>query len=104
MEEMKEMKEQTQVCKCCGKELPLAMFGVSRLGRLKTCRDCTRKHQVQAKLNKKLSKFQGDEVEKARKMRLADFTPRELMSELKRRGYEFTMKYTETHIINSKDI
>lgn len=96
--------QKTQVCICCGRELPIEMYRVSKLGRHKTCMDCTRKHQIEAKLNKKIEKFQGDEVEKAKKARLAEFQPRELMAELKRRGYKFTMEYVETHVISSKDI
>lgn len=96
--------EQTQKCRSCGRELPLSEYRPSRLGLLKTCNECMCKHQKEAKLSKKLSRLKEDEVEKARVMRLSDFTPRELMCELKRRGYEFKMEYTEVHVINSKDI
>lgn len=37
-------------------------------------------------------------------MRLKDFTPRELMQELKLRGYEFEMTYVEVHKISSKTL
>jgi hypothetical protein len=35
-----------------------------------------------------------------RQLCLADFSPRELMAELKRRGYEGKLVYTETHTID----
>ena len=98
------LKKETQICKSCGKELPLSAYRSGRLGLLKTCKECVRQHQVKARLDKKIAMLQSDEVEKTKKMRLADFTPRELMAELKRRGYKFKMEYVETHIIDSKDI
>ena len=98
------LNPQTQICKCCGKELPLSAYRSGRLGLLKTCKECVRNHQIQSKLDKKIARIQDNEVENAKKARLADFTPRELMAELKRRGYKFTMEYIETHVINSKDI
>lgn len=97
-------EKQTQVCKCCGKELPLEMFRVSKLGRFQTCKDCVSKNHKKSIAAKKFSEQAMEEADKARRMRLADFTPRELMAELKRRGYKFTMEYIETHVINSKDI
>lgn len=92
----------TQVCKCCGKELPLEMFRVSRLGVHKTCKECTKKHQKEGHANKKLAEMAQADLAKARNLRLCDFTPRELMVELKRRGYKFRMEYTETHVIDSE--
>jgi hypothetical protein len=35
-----------------------------------------------------------------RRLCLSDFTPRELMLELKRRGYEGRLTYVETHMID----
>lgn len=103
---MKEVEKtgKTQVCKCCGKELPLEMFRVSKLGRFKTCDSCVNLNHKKAIAEKKSATQAKCEADKARKMRLADFTPRELMAELKRRGYKYKMEYTETHVIDSKDI
>lgn len=103
-ETLLKLNPQTQVCKCCGRELPLDNFRVSRLGRLHTCMDCTRQNQVKARLDKKLAEENKKKAIDARVLRLCDFSPRELMAELKRRGYKFKMEYTETHIIDSKDI
>ena len=91
-------------CKCCGKELPLEMFRVSRLGRFHTCNECVSRNHKKSIAEKKSAIQVKCEAENARKMRLADFTPREFMAELKRRGFKFTMEYVETHVINSKDI
>ena len=96
--------EMTQVCKSCGEELPIEMFRVSRLGRYNTCNECVKKHQVQSKLDKKLKKFNEKSIEDARSLRLKDFQPRELMVELKRRGYKFKMEFTETHVIDSDSL
>ncbi len=95
---------ETKKCKCCGQELPITEFRQTKLGRVNTCKSCMSKHQIQAKIDKKLAAMHTDELEKARTSRLQDFSPRELMKELKRRGYVFTMEYTETHVINSKDL
>lgn len=97
-------KQETQVCKECGKELPLIMFTETRFGRLHTCRKCVSKKQVLAKAEKKKERLLEQEIEQARLLRLKDFTPRELMTELKNRGYEFTAKYTEVHVIDSKTL
>lgn len=95
---------QTQKCKCCGKELPLEAFSVSSFGRLKTCKDCVRKRQSEGHARQREKEKKMAEYRDARTLRLHDFNPRELMAELKRRGYKFKMEYTETHIIDSKDI
>lgn len=94
------IEPQTQVCKCCGRELPLSEFRQSRLGLLRTCKECISKHQSRARLDKKIAKMKGEELENAKKARLSDFTPRELMAELKRRGYDGTLTYTEVKSIN----
>lgn len=97
-------KQETQVCKVCGRELPLSRFCKSHLGVFKTCKECVQKKHVQTLADKKMARLKKDEVATARNMRLSEFEPRELMAELKRRGYEFTMKYTKVLIVDSKDI
>ena len=91
---------ETKVCKCCGRELPIVEFRQTKIGRVNTCNECITKHQIKAKADKKMRKMEGEESEKAKRARLADFTPRELMEELKRRGYEGTLTYTETRTID----
>lgn len=94
----------TQVCRSCGRELPIESFMRTHMGIHKTCRECLRKKQLEGKEAKRKGENIEKELAKAKHLRISEFTPRELMGELKRRGYEFTMKYTEVHVIDSKDI
>lgn len=101
---------ETRVCKCCGKELPITEFrkgkahGVEFV--LSICNTCMRNKQIDGHAKRKLEKVKSHETElaEAKVMRLSDFTSRELMEELKRRGYEFEMTYTEVHHISSKTL
>lgn len=94
-----------QKCKQCGRELPIAEFPiVGRSGAVMTiCKDCFKARQKEGRKKHKELKEQEmqSKVETSRQLRLNDFTPRELMLELKRRGYSFKMEYTETHYIDS---
>ena len=88
---------ETKICAHCGNELPLSDFRKTKWGGFtSTCNKCMTEKRV-ARMSDNKEKEKAD----ARNLRIQDFTPRELMVELKRRGYEFTMKYTETHIISS---
>lgn len=92
--------KETMVCKCCGRELPINNFRVTHLGRRKTCDECIKKKSQETKEKKKdianaIQKAQG-----ARILRLQDFTPLELMQELKRRGYEGKLTYTVIKVID----
>lgn len=101
---------ETKVCKCCGNELPITEFrrgkahGVEFV--LSICNTCMRNKQIEghAKSKEQKAKSHESELKDAKIMRLSDFTPRELMEELKRRGYEFEMTYTEVHHISSKTL
>lgn len=82
------LPEEKKVCKGCGRELPLSCFkehNKSSDGHMSECNDCRRR-----KLSKKEAKVNP----------LATFTARELMLELRNRGYEGTLEYTEVHKIN----
>ena len=71
---------ETKICKQCGRELPIDHFRKTRWGGYYTnCNDCVR---VKAQETKK------ENAEVIKKSKLADFTPRQLMEELARRGYE----------------
>ena len=90
----------TKVCKCCHRELSVTEFRKTKLGVLNTCKECVRQNQIKTKLDKKLASMKGDEVEKARRMRLEDFTPRQLMSRLTELGYDGKLTYTRTETID----
>ena len=74
----------TKVCACCGNELPITAFnrhGRSKDGYSSVCRAC------KAKI--------GDGNPE-----LVKFTPRELIEELRVRGYHGTLEYVQRHSIN----
>lgn len=79
--------EETKKCKCCGRELPLSEFSRNWWGVLSTCKDCVAKKRKEGKENKKALRNFDEEIAKAKKARLSDFTPRELMLRLKELGY-----------------
>lgn len=86
---------ETKICKCCGRELPIDDFRVTKLGRRNTCNECVSKKTADAKKRKKYGLTFEEELEKAKTLRLQDFTPRELMAELKRRGYDGKLTFTQ---------
>ena len=97
---------ETKVCKCCGKELPITEFrkgkahGVEFV--MSVCNTCMRNKQIEGHAKRKEQKAKSYETQlaEAKIMRLSEFTPRELMEELKRRGYEGRLTYVETHTID----
>lgn len=95
---------ETKVCKECGKELPIDMFRVTHLGRRNTCNDCVTKKIVKTKECKKQAKENLQQVQDARTLRLSDFTPREMMQELRRRGYIGKLYYTITKTIDLENL
>lgn len=90
-----------KVCKCCQIEKPITEFYKNRLGYTNVCIECSKEHRKANKQKKIEEKSLRRQLDEKRKLALCDFTPRELMVELKRRGYEFTMTYTEVHTISS---
>lgn len=73
---------ETKVCKVCGQELPLSEFRKSRLvpNGIATCKKCVNAKIKKTKLFKETTGSTNSE--------LAKFTPRELIEELKSRGYK----------------
>lgn len=63
---------QTKICKCCGKEKPISEFARQGTGYRSICRMC----QVR---------------ESGASEKFKDFTSRELMEELRNRGYKGTL-------------
>lgn len=81
---------ETKVCKVCGKELPLSEFRKSLLipNGIVTCKKCVSEKIKKTKLFKKTTGSTNTE--------LAKFTPRELIEELKSRGYKGKLYVTRT--------
>lgn len=74
----------TKICSCCGNELPVTAFdrhGKSKDGYSHICR------AYKAEQN-------GTNTD------LAKFTPRELINELRARGYRGKLTFTQTYEIN----
>ena len=94
------MNNETKKCKRCGSVLPIEQMYHNALGAISVCLDC-RKEAYHATIAKRKERkdLQG-QLEDAKSARLSSFTPRELMQELKRRGYEGTLTYTEVHTID----
>lgn len=81
---------ETKVCKVCGKELPLSEFRKSPFAPngIVTCKKCVSEKTKRTKLFKKTANSTNTE--------LAKFTPRELIEELKSRGYKGKLYVTRT--------
>lgn len=94
---------ETKICKCCGKELPQEEFSKNAVGYTSVCKQCNSENRRKAALNRKpiqpIQKLE-ESLANAKAMRLAEFTPRELMKELKKRGYEGKLRYIEVHEVD----
>lgn len=80
---------ETKVCKCCGRELPIEMFNKHKKnsdGLQTYCKECQRQKNLE-NYNKKVKTNENSELSK--------FTPRELINELRRRGYKGTLIYEQ---------
>ena len=95
--------EAEKTCKICGRTLPETEFKMTRWGvRAGVCNKCATDKRVLT-LDVKKQQEQKDtqaQLNDARKLRLAEFTPRELMEELARRGYQGKLTYTVTQTID----
>ena len=90
-------------CKTCGRELELSKFKKTRWGSYSsTCTECAcqKMRETKQKQAEKLQEVTTNKLQDARNLRLKDFTPRELMEELARRGYEGKLTYTEIRTID----
>lgn len=101
-----ETTTETKICKCCGKELPIDRFKKGRWGYVSICIECETQHRAekrQERIDEQKKKVEDKRAEN-RCLCLNDFTARELMLELKRRGYEGELTYTEVHRINLSNV
>lgn len=103
----------TQVCRDCGRVLPLSEFKMTRWGgHSGVCRECEReKRKPYKKREPKRDIYSGDETPRGstrvsgttrvsvtrltRNPLLKDFKPRELIDELRARGYEGTLRFVQ---------
>ena len=101
------MEQILKKCKCCGRELPIYNFKATRWGgRVSVCTECAtnKLHEnKRKKLDEQKQKVEDVRAEN-RQLCLSDFSPRELMTELKRRGYEGKLVYTETRTIDLSNL
>lgn len=97
---------ETKKCKQCEKELPIQEFSKNAYGYTSICKSCNSHNRSEAakKRNGKIVRDYEQEIEKAKQLRLSEFTPRELIIELRKRGYEGTLRYVEVHEINIEKI
>lgn len=89
-----EKEEATKVCSHCGRELRVSEFNkrsASSDGLQKWCRDCMRKSYNESYSRRRASStLSHDDASNP----LASFKPRELIEELRRRGYKGKLMYT----------
>lgn len=107
---MEEIK--TKVCNKCGRELPIEMFskGKNKDGLQRTCKECVSVYMKEYAERRKAQRKEKEnaEFEKEHKIYtnkdLAKFSPRDLILELKARGYRGSLVFEEIvvnkHIID----
>jgi len=84
--------------------LPLSEFPNRKNQKTHICKECDSHNKKAGHARKADIITLQNQLQQARSLRLSEFTPREMMEELKRRGYEGTLTYTETHIIDLNTI
>ena len=102
---------ETKVCKKCGRELPLSDFytnSKAKDGYATYCKVCSNAISVEyarkRRERKKAEAKENERIEFEKKYKiytnreLAKFTPRELMLELKARGYEGELVFREVKV------
>lgn len=94
------------VCKKCGRQLDVTNFKRTRWGTYScVCNECATKARVETMRKNKaaIADLNERQNKENRILRLSDFSPRELMEELARRGYEGKLKFVEVHEIDICD-
>ena len=101
---------ETKICSCCGRELPVESFSTGKVHGTsfvhKICKDCMNQKKRDGHLRRKqeMDAKKECDLDAAKRQRLSDFSPRELMLELKRRGYEGELTFVEIHKINLNNL
>lgn len=96
------MEQTFKKCRCCGRELSIDHFKKGRWGYVSVCMDCDKQHRAenrQARIEKAKQKVEDVRAEN-RQLCLNDFTARELMAELARRGYRGKLQFTQVQEID----
>lgn len=84
---------ETKICKKCGRELPIEDYHIDNrmVGNHKSvCKECTSAYTAESRLRKK---------EEKESTPLSKFTPRELIEELRKRGYKGKLQYVYEVVI-----
>lgn len=92
--------EETRICKVCERELSINEFAKNGMGITHVCKECVTNRKRSKREENKQLKQQVQDAVKARSLRLKDFTPRELMQELKERGYDGKLKYVRVEEVD----
>lgn len=93
-----------KICKKCGRELPLEAFGnlsTSPDGKYDRCKECVNQQQ-KINRNQRKAKEQGITTETPMGGgidALKSFTPRQLLKELKSRGYIWENMYVKRKVV-----
>lgn len=92
------METATKICKHCGVEKPLSEF--HRVSRNKDgindwCKDCVNEYQRKREAEKRKKRLHEKELALHGNPELAKFQPRELIAELRARGYTGTLNYIQ---------
>lgn len=90
-------KQESKVCKACGRELPITEFYLRADGSPRSyCKSCTNRKSAEYLRRKKAEeKCEGGGMSKVfSNPELAKFTPAQLMKELAARGYHAKGKVT----------
>lgn len=98
---------ETKICAKCGRELPIENYNKNsktKDGLQRHCKECAREYAKASYENKKAKKIEDMRIEFEKKYKvytnreLAKFNPRELMLELKARGYEGELVFREVKV------
>ena len=93
------MEQDKKSCKCCGQVKTLDHFKLTRWGtRVNVCTECAnqkaRDNKIRKQQEQEMAKAREDAKKSERQKMLEQYTPRELMEELARRGYTGELTYT----------